>query len=41
MRPAGEAMPPSWPRSGLPFVTAPNKFAALAGHEPLTTLPAR
>lgn len=24
--------------SGLPFVTAPNKFAALAGHEPLTTL---
>ncbi|CAI8862154.1 MULTISPECIES: class II fumarate hydratase [Pseudomonas] len=23
---------------GLPFVTAPNKFAALAGHEPLTTL---
>jgi fumarate hydratase class II len=27
--------------SGLPFVTAPNKFAALAGHEPLTTCPAR
>ena len=24
--------------SGLPFVTAPNKFAALSGHEPLTTL---
>ncbi|WP_175653731.1 class II fumarate hydratase [Pseudomonas sp. Marseille-P9899] len=24
--------------SGLPFVTAPNKFAALAGHEPLTSL---
>ena len=24
--------------SGLPFVTAPNKFAALAGHEPLATL---
>ena len=24
--------------SGLPFVTAPNKFAALAGHEPLTNL---
>ena len=24
--------------SGLPFITAPNKFAALAGHEPLTTL---
>ncbi|TDV45688.1 fumarase class II [Pseudomonas graminis] len=24
--------------SGLPFVTAPNKFAALAGHEPLTAL---
>ncbi|HKS15661.1 MAG TPA: class II fumarate hydratase [Pseudomonas sp.] len=24
--------------SGLPFVTAPNKFAALAGHEPLVTL---
>jgi fumarate hydratase class II len=24
--------------SGLPFVTAPNKFAALAGHEPLTIL---
>ena len=24
--------------SGLPFVTAPNKFAALAGHEPLTGL---
>jgi fumarate hydratase class II len=24
--------------SGLPFVTAPNKFASLAGHEPLTTL---
>ncbi len=24
--------------SGLPFATAPNKFAALAGHEPLTTL---
>ncbi|PVZ20239.1 MULTISPECIES: class II fumarate hydratase [unclassified Pseudomonas] len=24
--------------SGLPFVTAPNKFAALAGHEPLTHL---
>jgi len=24
--------------SGLPFVTAPNKFAALAGHEPLTQL---
>ena len=24
--------------SGLPFVSAPNKFAALAGHEPLTTL---
>ena len=24
--------------SGLPFVTAPNKFAALAGHEALTTL---
>ena len=23
---------------GLPFVTAPNKFAALAGHEPLTSL---
>lgn len=24
--------------SGLPFVSAPNKFAALAGHEPLVTL---
>ncbi len=24
--------------SGLPFITAPNKFAALAGHEPLTSL---
>ena len=24
--------------AGLPFVSAPNKFAALAGHEPLTTL---
>ncbi|MBA1250498.1 class II fumarate hydratase [Pseudomonas luteola] len=24
--------------TGLPFVTAPNKFAALAGHEPLTAL---
>jgi len=24
--------------SGLPFVTAPNKFAALSGHEPLVTL---
>ncbi|WPC06799.1 class II fumarate hydratase [Pseudomonas benzenivorans] len=24
--------------SGLPLVSAPNKFAALAGHEPLTTL---
>jgi len=24
--------------SGLPFISAPNKFAALAGHEPLTTL---
>ncbi|MFK3725653.1 class II fumarate hydratase [Pseudomonas monteilii] len=24
--------------SGLPFVTAPNKFAALAGHEPLISL---
>ncbi len=24
--------------SGLPFVTAPNKFAALAGHEPLVSL---
>ncbi|GGU69316.1 fumarate hydratase class II [Pseudomonas laurentiana] len=24
--------------AGLPFVTAPNKFAALAGHEPLTLL---
>ncbi len=24
--------------SGLPFVTAPNKFAALAGHEPLVAL---
>ncbi len=24
--------------SGLPFVTAPNKFAALAGHEPLAAL---
>lgn len=24
--------------SGLPFVSAPNKFAALAGHEPLTAL---
>ena len=24
--------------TGLPFVTAPNKFAALAGHEPLTSL---
>ena len=24
--------------SGLPFVTAPNKFAALSGHEPLTNL---
>ncbi|PQZ91003.1 MULTISPECIES: class II fumarate hydratase [Pseudomonas] len=24
--------------SGLPFVTAPNKFAALTGHEPLVTL---
>ncbi|MCP3788612.1 class II fumarate hydratase [Pseudomonas sp. N2-11] len=24
--------------SGLPFLTAPNKFAALAGHEPLTSL---
>ncbi|EKT4562286.1 class II fumarate hydratase [Pseudomonas putida] len=24
--------------SGVPFVTAPNKFAALAGHEPLTSL---
>ncbi|WP_150571407.1 lyase family protein, partial [Pseudomonas fluorescens] len=24
--------------SGLPFVTAPNKFAALAGHEPLVNL---
>ncbi|MBF8780820.1 class II fumarate hydratase [Pseudomonas fulva] len=24
--------------SGLPFVTAPNKFAALAGHEPLASL---
>ncbi|MDE1164262.1 MAG: class II fumarate hydratase [Pseudomonas sp.] len=24
--------------SGLPFITAPNKFAALAGHEPLVTL---
>ncbi|WP_407315666.1 class II fumarate hydratase [Pseudomonas sp. nanlin1] len=24
--------------SGLPFVTAPNKFAALAGHEPLVCL---
>ncbi|BBP78448.1 class II fumarate hydratase [Pseudomonas gingeri NCPPB 3146 = LMG 5327] len=24
--------------AGLPFVSAPNKFAALAGHEPLTSL---
>jgi fumarate hydratase class II len=24
--------------SGLPFITAPNKFASLAGHEPLVTL---
>ncbi len=24
--------------TGLPFITAPNKFAALAGHEPLTDL---
>ncbi|NWD77212.1 class II fumarate hydratase [Pseudomonas gingeri] len=24
--------------SGLPFISAPNKFAALAGHEPLTSL---
>lgn len=24
--------------SGLPLITAPNKFAALAGHEPLTSL---
>uniref|UniRef100_UPI00397922C7 lyase family protein n=1 Tax=Salmonella sp. SAL04284 TaxID=3159862 RepID=UPI00397922C7 len=24
--------------SGLPFVAAPNKFAALAGHEPLVIL---
>lgn len=24
--------------SGLPFITAPNKFAALSGHEPLTNL---
>ena len=24
--------------AGLPFVSAPNKFSALAGHEPLTTL---
>ncbi|MBU0903345.1 MAG: class II fumarate hydratase [Gammaproteobacteria bacterium] len=26
------------PLSGLPLVSAPNKFAALAGHEPLVTL---
>ena len=26
------------PESGLPFVAAPNKFAALAGHEPLVIL---
>ena len=25
-------------QAGLPFVSAPNKFAALAGHEPLTAL---
>jgi fumarate hydratase class II len=24
--------------TGIPFITAPNKFAALAGHEPLTAL---